>query len=108
MGKKLSRQCESKLVLNRVVIPVHIVFTLAAKYWLERTAPKVGFDIDPEARQHLSAPGMLSVGSQRPKDPLGRFLFQLLHDEGRGFRRLRPEEQMKMFRHQHPADEQEI
>jgi hypothetical protein len=62
----------------------------------------------PQASEHLPAPGMLLVFLKRFDDLGGRLFFQPLQDQGGGFDGLRLEKQMEVIGHQHPTDEQEF
>ncbi len=58
-----------------------------------------------EPGKNLATPRVLRVVPERRQDAEGRLLFQLLNDQGDGIGRLSPQQDMKMFRHEHSTDQ---
>ncbi len=60
-----------------------------------------------QSGQHRAAPEMVAIPNERRDNPLGRSLLQLLHEAAGVLGRLGLDQQVKVLRHQDPADQQE-
>jgi len=61
-----------------------------------------------ESGEHFATPRILRVVLERGQDADGRLLFQLLYDQCGGIGGVSAQQDMKMFRHEHPTDQSEF
>src|SRR5690348_7667252 len=59
-----------------------------------------------QARQHLPAPCQVLILAQMFQDAGSGAALETLHNPAGSIRRLRPQKQMEVLRHKHPADQQ--